>query len=167
MSASLLLRSQIGPLRAYCQGNSELRDQCQRSRDRLLGLGQVALLPHRVLVLPPPGLSCEAATTCAATALFPSRAAGRGVGLLPPFWRKWGSFLSRWEVLAALLTVGVCVGGWGQLFCSFIACAVSQLCMFRTIPGQKEISGCTCLGLLPTKHRQIRREVYFGGSTVE
>lgn len=167
MSALLLLRSQIGPLWVYCQENSELRDKCQKSCDLLLGLDQIILLLYWSLVLSSPGLSCEAVTTCAATALFLSHVAGRGVGLLPPFWRKWGSFLSRWEILTALLTVSVFVGGWGQLFHSFTACAVSQLYMFRIIPGQKEISGCTYLGLLPTKYRQIHREVYLGGSTVE
>lgn len=27
---------------------------------------------------------------------------------------------------------------------SFAACAVSKLCKFRTIPGQRETPGCTC-----------------------
>ena len=53
MSALLLLRSQIGPLRVYCQENSELRDECQRSGDLLLGLGQVVLLLYWVLVPSP------------------------------------------------------------------------------------------------------------------
>lgn len=66
----------------------------------------------------------------------------------------------------ALLTVSVFVGGWGQLFYSFTACAVSQLYMFRAIPDQKEILGVH-LGLLPTKYRQIHREVSSGESSVE
>ena len=98
MSALLLLRSQIGPVWACCQENSELKDKCQGSCDLLLGLDQIVLLLYWVLALSSSGRSCEAVTTCAATASFLSHVAGRGVGLLPPFWRKWGSFLSRWEI---------------------------------------------------------------------
>lgn len=50
----------------------------------------------------PAGPSCEAATTCAATASFPLPEGESGVGLSAPYWRKCVCSLTRWVVAAAL-----------------------------------------------------------------
>lgn len=166
MSALLLLRSQIGPVWACCQENSELKDKCQGSCDLLFGLDQIVLLLYWVLALSSPGRSCEAVTTCAATASFLSHVAGRGVGLLPPFWRKWGSFLSRWEVFQPFW-LWVCLLEDEDNFSVVLQPVLSLSCTcLEPYLTRKKFLGVH-LGLLPTKFRQIHREVSLGGSTVE